>query len=232
MKTKNILNVCGSITKKESLVPVTSNILEHTWVEEANLPYANYYGQVPEKPKSNSLFLFTSKYYSLEEILYSVQNITSCFNLKLNVASATLEINNKQYPAIRVKNFPDYKQLHLLQKCFMQQGILWAQKIHLITEAKAIINKCFELEQIEENIYIDLVEENKGYIFIENYIDRNNFDQTILKIKRNSNCMFFDAVPGGLIIDSQSKNIVRIFSEHLKHELLRCIKDLLKEYLK
>lgn len=230
METKNILKVCGSITKKESLVPITANILEHTWVEEANLPYAHYYGQVPEKPKSNSLFLFTSKYYSLEEVLYSVQNINSCFNQKLNIASATLEINNKQYPAIRIKDFPDYKQLHLLQKCLMQQDIVWAQKLHFITEAKAIINKCFELEQIEENIYIDLIEENKGYIFLEKSINRNNFEKTILKIKQNSNCMFFDAVPGGLIIESQSKDIVRIFSENLNHELLRCIKDLLKKF--
>ena len=58
MKTNKTVTYCGSITKKESLIPLESHILENTWVAEANFPYANYYGQVPAKPKPNSLFLF------------------------------------------------------------------------------------------------------------------------------------------------------------------------------
>ncbi len=224
MKTDETIKVCGSITKKESLIPVNSNILEHSWVAEANLPYANYYGQVPGKAKSNSLFLFTDRFYSLEEVLRFSQGIDDCYTENLYTASATLEFRNRQFPAIRIKNFPDYKHLHLLQNCYAQQGVLFAQKIHFITEVNAVINKCFELKKLDEGIYLDMVEENKGYLFTEKRIDRDNFEKVIVNIRNNSNCRFFDAVPGGFIINSQSKDIIRIFSEQLTLEVLRCIK--------
>ena len=50
---KNLVNLSGSICKNEVLTPLTSNILGHTFVCEATSPYANYYGQVPQKPKPN-----------------------------------------------------------------------------------------------------------------------------------------------------------------------------------
>ena len=59
MKTSNLIKVCGSITKKESLIPVNYNILKNTYDAEANNPYFGYYGMVPEQANPNSLFLFT-----------------------------------------------------------------------------------------------------------------------------------------------------------------------------
>ena len=224
MRTKNLIKVCGSITKTESLIPIQSNILEDTWVAEANLPYAHYYGHMPEKAKPNSLFLFTERFYSLEEVLRFPHGIDRCYTEELNIASATLEHQNKQYPAIRIKNFPDYEHLHLLQNCLALQGVLFAKKVHFITEVKAVISKCFELEELDEGIYLDQTEENKGYLFVQKRIDRDNFDKLILKIKNNSNCRFFDAVPGGFIMNSKSTDMVRIFSEGLDLELLKCIK--------
>ena len=71
MKTDQLIRACGSIVKEESIVPVTSHIAEHTIVAEANKPYSDYYGiapfNMPTKP--NSLFLFTTQYYMLEEVL-------------------------------------------------------------------------------------------------------------------------------------------------------------------
>lgn len=229
MKTNKTVKYCGSITKKESLVPLDSHILENTWVAEANFPYANYYGQVPSKPKPNSLFLFTDRFYSLEEVLWFSNGFDTCYAERLNVASAVLEFQSKQHPAIRLKNFPDYEQIHLLQNCLIQQGIVFSKKTPLVTETIAVINKCFELEEADEGIYIDKVEENKGYITTQKKIDRKNFEKLIFKIRNNSNCPLFDAVPGGFIINSRSVDFIRIFSENLNIDLLKCInRQLLK----
>ena len=86
MKPEKTLKVCGSITKKEPLAPITSNILEHTVVAEANMPYSNYYGRVPDKPQPNSLFLFTERFYTLEEALRLTQNIDICAKNQVNTA--------------------------------------------------------------------------------------------------------------------------------------------------
>ncbi|NQU52949.1 MAG: hypothetical protein HQ522_10470 [Bacteroidetes bacterium] len=223
MKTEKLLKVCGSITKTESLIPIQFNILEQSWIAEANLPYSHYYGQVPKKAKPNSVFLFTKRFFSLEEVLRFSIAIEG-YSDKLNIASATIEHQNRQYPAIRIKKFPDYEHLHLLQKCFVQQGVELGTKVNFVTKAKTVINKCFELQELDEDIYLDNEDENKGYIFVQKRIDRDNFDKLILKVKNNGNCKFFDAVPGGLIIDSKSKDIIRIFAEGLNLELLKCIK--------
>jgi len=230
MKTNKTKKYCGSITKMESLIPLDSHILKNTWVAEANFPYANYYGQIPSKPKPNSIFLFTDRYYSLEEVLWFSNGFDSCYSNNLNIASAVLEFQNKQHPAIRLKNFPDYEQLYLLQNCLINQGIVFSKKTPLVIETRAIISKCFDLEEIEEGIYIDNIEANKGYITSKNKLDRKNFEKLFSKIRNNSNCSFFDAVPGGFIINSRSVDFIRVFSENLDNELLRCIKKQLAKF--
>ena len=120
MKPKKKLKVCGSITKKESLAKITSNIMEHTIVVEANQPYSNYYGKIPEKPEPNSLFLFTERYFTLEEALRFTQNIDICAKNKVNVASAVFLFQNIRVPAIRIKNFPDYQHIKMLQECYVR----------------------------------------------------------------------------------------------------------------
>lgn len=232
MKTENTVSICGSITKTESLIPITSNILKNSWVAEANLPYAGYYGSVPEKINPNSLFLFTKWYYPLEEILRFSQGIKKCNIEKVDIASALLEFRNKQYPAIRVKYFPDYQHLHLLQSCFTLLGVEFAEKIHSLNSAKTIINKCFVMKKLEEGIYFDEIEENKGYFFMEKRIDRDNFRNIVKNIKNNSNCRYFDAVLGITIKNSKPTDFIRIYSDGLNPEILKCIINLFqKEYL-
>jgi hypothetical protein len=231
MKTNKSTTFYGSITKHESLHRIQSNILENTWVAEANLPYSNYYGRVPHQSKPNSLFLFTKSYYTLEEILRVSEFMKTCFNFKVNLASAILEFNGQEFPAVRIKNFPDYQKLHLLQDCFAQQGLQFADEVHFMTEAKAKITKCFELKEIEESIYIDQIEEDKGYIFVQKRINRKTFDSSIKKLKNNSSCKYFDAVPCGFIIDAKTVDVVRIFSESLNPELLQCLKTEIEKYI-
>lgn len=228
METDKLIKVCGSITKKESLINITNNVLEHSWVAEANLPYANYYGHVPEKAKPNSLFLFTERFYTLEEVLRFSQNIDTCYTKNVNMASAIFEYQDKQFPAIRIKNFPNYLNLHLLQDCFAKQGVKFALNKQIRNEVEAIISKCFEFTELEEDIYLDNNEENKGYILVKNRIIRNDFEDVISIIKHNSNCQHFDAVAGGFIINSQAIDMIRVYSEGLNLELLKCIKTQLK----
>ena len=224
MKKENTISFCGSITKTESLIPISSNILTNTWVAEANLPYSSYYGVVLEKIKANSLFLFTNKYYPLDEVLRFAEGFKHCYPDYIDVATATLDFQNKQFPAIRVKNFPDYVNLHLLQNCFTQEGVEFAQKINFRNEAKAVISKCFELIEVDPGIYFDQIEANKGYLFIDGRLNRKNFQDVVQYIKNNSNCRYFDAVIGTFAKDSHTKDFIRIYTEGMNIEVMKCIK--------
>jgi hypothetical protein len=232
MKSTNIIRVCGSIVKKESLAALRNNILENTCVAEANMPYANYYGNVPEKANPNSLFLFTKQYYTLEEVLRFAQKISSCVMENVNVAASILSFQNSQLSAIRIKNFPDYSHLSHIQKCFASQGVEFAKKIYFESEALVKTNKCFILEEIDEGIYMDNTEENKGYILIDKLLNQEEFIILSAQLKNNCSCCLFDAAKGGIIVDSEVKEIFRVYSEKLELAHLKCIQTEINKILK
>ena len=119
MKATNLISVCGSITKKESLLPVTYNILKNSCVVEANMPYSGYYGLTPGQATPNSLFLFTEHHYSLEEVLRFSQNIESCYLKNVKIASASVGFGGSTLCAIRVKYFSEYTHIHLILICLV-----------------------------------------------------------------------------------------------------------------
>ena len=224
MKTNNIIKACGSIVKEESLIQVDYNILENTCVAEANEPYSDYYGRFPGQINPISLFLFTTHYYSLEEVLRFAQNIDSFYMENVNVATAWLNFAHHKYSAIRVKYFPDYEHIHLLQRCCIKEGVEFIKKVHMSDFALVKTNKCFVLEESEEGIYIDKNEDHKGYITIPHQVNANEFADILIEIKNNDDCELFDAAMGAIIIDSKATEIVRIYSESLNLTLLKCIK--------
>lgn len=220
---KNLVNLSGSICKNEVLTPLTSNILEHTFVCEASSPYANYYGQVPQKPKPNSLFLFTKKFYYIDQILSCAQYVEKCLLDEINIASAIIEHRGKQYPAIRIKHFPDYKNLPELQKCMLSHDVEFAEKLHINGETRACINKLFVLEKIEPGIYMDLVEDHKGYFMYDAKITTKQFSELMCLIRNNPSCILFDAVQGQILQDGNVLDMVRIFAEGLDIDTLKCL---------
>jgi hypothetical protein len=231
MKTNNLVKACGSIIKKESLIPVDYNILKHTCVAEANEPYSGYYGMFPGQPTPISLFLFTAHYYSLEEVLRFAQNIDSCYMEKVNVAAAMLNFGHHEYAAIRVKYFPDYEHIHLLQSCCIKQGVEFIKKVHMSDSATVRVNKCFVLEELDNGIYLDKKEDHKGYITIPKQISPDEFSNILVEIRNNDECELFDAALGAMIIDARATDIVRIYAEGLSQNLLRCIKDKFAKFI-
>lgn len=226
MKTNNLINVCGSITKKESLNLVDYNILKNTCVAEANEPYSGYYGKRPGPGKSapNSLFLFTARYYSLKEVLRLAQDLDLHYNEKVNIAPARLTFGHGEYNAIRVKHFPDYKNIHLLQENCIKEGIKFIKKVQISDQTIVKVDKCFVLEEAEEGIYLDKMDEREGYITIPQRFSNSEFSDILITIRNNHDCELFDAVMGAMIIDSKTVEIVRIYAENLNLRLLKCIK--------
>ncbi|WP_372947190.1 hypothetical protein [Mariniphaga sp.] len=224
MESEKILKVCGSITKKESLALITSNILENTVVAEADMPYSNYYGRIPDKPQPNSLFLFTEGFYTLEEALRLTQNIDICAKNKVNTASAIFLHQGHHIPAIRIRNFPDYQHLKMLQECYIKLGVKFARKVQLEKEAVVTVSKCFFLEDKGDGIFFDKQEKHEGYINLPKRPELSKFEKLMEKVKNNSDCLFFDGAIGGLIIDGKVQDIMRVYSEHLDLKMLTCIK--------
>ena len=227
MKTKQLIQVCGSIIKEESIALITANIAKNTIVAEANMPYSNYFGVAPfnMQTKPNSLFLFTVPYYSLQEVLRFARLIDLSCMQTLNIAVSILNFTNEHYPAIRIKNFPDYAMIHKLQECFMEQGVEFAKKVHIGDRAIIRTNKCFSLEEVCKNLFIDHLQERTAYIALSKLINQKFFKQMIANIRNNSGCPMFDAAMGAIILDSGITDIIRVYSGHLDVEMLKFIQE-------
>lgn len=225
MKTDRLFHVCGSIVKEESIVPVTSHIVTHTVVAEANKPYSDYYGIAPfnKLSKPYSLFLFTLEYYTLEEALRFASLIDMCCTLNLNIAVSVLNFGTENHPAIRIKNFPDYQKIETLQQCFMEQGVKFPRKVELKEKAVIKTSKCFTLENIGDNLYLDHKQTTTGYIALPGLVGNKDYKEVINSIRNNLNSPLFDAARCTLILDGKVTDVVRIYSEQINPDLLRMI---------
>lgn len=233
MKTTNIIETHGSITKNESLTPIKYRILENTVVAEAGDPYADYYGIVPHIMTPNSLFMFTKHYYSLDQLLLVTCEMAKFFGYtkKLDIATSILDFIDHYHYAIRVRDFPDYEHIHWLQTCYKSEGIEFIRKVHLLESAKVTVFKCFKLECLEQGIYLDKDNDHKGYFTITRKINSDEFEDILINLRNNDDCPLFDAAMGTFDIDSKTKNMIRIFSENLNPSLLRCAKEKFSRYI-
>lgn len=226
---ENILHLNGIIIKYEKLNQIPLKTPENVYVAEASTPYADYYGQVPQVAKPNSIFLFTKKFYFLEQLICYSSSVEKCLFERINIASALVESAGKQYPAIRIKNFPDYSQLEKLQKCLNEKNVEFLAKLHLEDKVKTIVSKPFVLKELEQNFYLDQVEDHKGYFVVDKHFSPEEFEQSIKQIRNNGVCKLFDAEQGAIYDNGKITHIIRIFSESLNLEMLKCLE---KRFLK
>lgn len=221
---ENIVKVSGLIVKSEKLIPVDIETSDHACIAEASNPYANYYGQVPQKAAPNSLFFFTQRFYYLEEIKGLAHRVKRCLSEKINLASATIDHKDKHYPAIRIKHFPDYKQLPDLHSCLYTQRVKFAQKPLILGEVTTRISKFFTLKETEPGFFMDGDEENEGYFTHTKEISGNDLISVINRIRNSTDCKLFDAAYGAFIYNGEVTPMIRIYAEGIDLALLKCIK--------
>lgn len=227
MKTSRIIETQGSITKNEALNSVDFKVLKNTYVAEASAPYPDYYGKVPQIAAPNTLYLFTKNFYLLNEVLKTSCDMAEYFGYtkKLDVATSILDFVDYYHFAIRVKNFPDYINIHWLQECFSSEGIIFLSKVRLLEVARVTVFKQFRIEKLEAGIFLDKDNDHKGYICIPGQISTVEFDEILLDLRNNAKCELFDAAIGSLKINRKTESIIRIYSENLNTKLLRCAKQ-------
>ena len=221
---EKLMSVPGLIVKTEILNPVHAELLPDTCVLEATNPYANYYGEQPEKSKPNSLFLVTANFYFLEEVLGFASELEKHTGQKANLASAQINLGQKQLPAIRVKNYPDYRQLKNLQHFLACKDVIFARKQSLSGKAKVVTSKLFTLETLENGFFGDKNDPNEGYFTTSKQLFYSDFDPVQVHIKNNTDCRLFDAAPGKLILAGQAVEMVRVYAKNIDLPLLKCLK--------
>lgn len=239
MKANIILETEGSITQKETLVPIEYRTLGNSLVLEAESPYANYYGRVPYLCAPNTLFLLTKKFCKLDELLkISCEMKGFCSYIKkLDVATSILDFTDHYNYAIRIRDFTDYDHIHWLQSCYHSKGGAdFHRKVHLSKHATVTTFKRFKLEEMADGVYLDKTNDHRAYVIIPWPINSEIFSEKLINLRNNNDCVLFDAALGTIDIDLKQQNMIRVCSENLNIGLLKSIQQkftepLLKEKL-
>lgn len=227
MMTNNKIETNGSITKNEFLTPVDYKILENTCVSEAREPYADYYGKMPNLSNPNSLYLFTKRFYTLDEVQQITCEMHEFFGYtkKLDVATSIFDFIDHYHYALLIKDFPDYNYIEWLQTCYKAEGVAFCKRVHILESAQVTVFKRFSLEKLDEGIYFDKDNTHKGYICLPRQISSGEFTDGLISIRNNTKCALFDAAKGSINIGPNPKYIIRIYSEKLNAALLLCVKQ-------
>ena len=221
---KVIIETVGTISKKEDLVFFDNpkNILAF----ETAHAYPGYNGIVPQNYDPNSVFLITKERYLTEKIFKVSQKIRSKVNFSFNAAFATVKYQNKDYPAIRLKDLENYSFMSELLNEYVEQGVLF-EKAKSVKAFNTLIHvtKGFHLKPMENSCYKDLADDQMYYFEIPEDISWDKFEKIITDIKYNATDKNFDAALSLLYRVQKIVYAVRIYKKSLSVEELDFIKD-------
>lgn len=228
MAEKITIETFGSITKFEQLHTLDSNILDNTFVLETGKPFPGYHGEnLPSDPIPQHIFLVTKKEYLQDNILRISQKIKQYFKHSFSARQGELHIFNSKLSCIRVIDLPNFKLISELQSCYQSEGIEFMRKRTYNKPGLINVNKYFELREIEEGIYTDLIDTQMFYLEIPIQLNWKLFEQITLSIKNNIDNRNFDAALG-VLYRKDLTDVVRIYEKECSLDKLKLIR---KKYL-
>lgn len=226
MNAKNTIETIGYILKEEKLATLTHSILPNTFVVETQAPYPGYHGKdlpgaitVPE-----FVFFVTKKKYTTEQIERMAKNIRKYFDEFIDVARAEINVYNKTYTSIRIKDCKDLKRITELQSCFKSEGVDFDKSRAVDTTGLINIQKHFYIEETSEGIYRDLEDANSFYVQIPVRLNWEQFRAITLKIKNAQETSNFDAALGLFYRRNGVVDVVRIYDKEPSPEKLNDIR--------
>lgn len=227
------IQTIGGVAKEESLFSLTSHVMENTFVLENDEPYPGYHGKnLPGGTKPFSVFFITREKYSTEKILRLNQKIRKYFNHPFDAVPGIICIRNESLPCIRIRGIDNYEYVEDLQKSFFSEGVRFLKKKNMKAEAVITLNKLFDIEPIEKNIYKDHDEPLTFYIRISQQVSYEKFRQLTFRVKNNidKDKVNFDAALTA-IYTKDVMDAVRIYGKDINIEWLKLILKIYEEEL-
>jgi hypothetical protein len=216
----------GTIIKEETVKSLQKKTIPNTAVLEVEDSYPGYYGLSDQPAQPNFIYLLTKKEYPFEEVKRMEKKIKSQCKEKFHISSAMLEIQNKLWPAIRIKNLKTYAHLEDIMDFLQDEDVEFIQT-KKIYDFKSIIktDKVFWVEEVKKGIYLDQDEREIGYIRLPKSLKWKSFETVTFMVKNNWLGKGFDAALGHFNRHKGVEEVVRIYTRENSVELLETIRE-------
>lgn len=206
------IETMGYIKKQVKLTTVENNILLNTLVLESIHPFPGYHGEnLPEKPCPRSLFLLVEKDYSWEEITRISKKIKQSFKHDFNISHGNIYFKNTTYSCIRIKYLKSFTFIPELQSLMKEQGVNFLKKKDINETGLIVINKHFNIQEVDEGIYSDTEEPVKFYLELPVKLSWDIFKDFTRTVKNNIVNNNFDVAQGVFYRKKGIIDVIRIY---------------------
>ncbi|MFP4018042.1 MAG: hypothetical protein ACLFUH_02235 [Bacteroidales bacterium] len=221
MNKNNVLSASGTITKKEIVCSVKVKSSVESLVLESIDPF-------PDVDTKHKKRYKVPKYYYIgitphhldQDILISARNAERQVDTELHSAIGEINIDGETYRIIRLKNISG-KTLEEVLTAYKQYGLelkTFEKNIH--SPAIICTKKFFYLEEIDQGFFLDLDEEEKGYVEVPNKLNWEKFEKITGKVKPECKNPAFDGAIGNISKHGVSQDVIRIYHPELDKEKL------------
>ena len=215
-----MLETFGSIIKEEQVVTIESGILPNTFVLENLGSFPGYYGaNMAPHDKPDTIFLVTRKRYPTEDIFRITHEIRKRTGIMFDGSSASININNNEYSAIRLRHLAGFENIVEIQRYFIEAGITFAKLKRIEGIAVIQIKKIFKVHSVVEKILKD-EDEDMYYLKIDRQFSWTYFRSITTQVRNNISLPAFDAALA-VIYGSEVLDLIRIYSTSLTVEELQ-----------
>ena len=235
MKSNQIIETTGSITKVETLTDVEQHILSNTLVLISENPFPGYgvRRSIEGNTLLNPVYLILMYRYFPEKI----ERISKIMRHKYencNFSCGEIVIQNTIFPCIRVKGLTCYELIPQIQTDYKNNDIKFMSFKKINNEGNIKVFKHFKITEITDGIYRDLYEGEKIYFIIPNQINWKLLKYITHNIKEKMANSDFDAALGIINRFTGPEDVIRILDRNktLKRSLEiknKYIKELKKE---
>lgn len=234
MEPQNAIEVFGTITKCETVLTITDKVLPGSLVFEAIAPFPGYYHEEPNCAKPVYMYLALQEQYPLIDMIRATEKVEKAFDERFDAGKGFVRIYNDTYNVLRVRHLKRYDLIGKLQQAYQEQGICFLQKTMRGLEEIAQIRvvKFFNLEKLDDGIYLDIRENFHAYLEIPKYYEWEDFNSLTDKVKYNWEESKFDAAMGAFHYNGKLHEFVRIYSNKLSLSYLQQLRRLYLQKIK
>lgn len=232
MEQNKKMEVFANLTKKVTIASVEDKVLPGSLVFEALNQFPGYYHDGPIPAQPIYLYLVLERQYPLEEVLRATQSIEKEFaNWRFDAGKGYMHLGSQFLNVIRLRHLPELELVGKIQEAYLQKGIdfLMNKRLRGKLEAEIKIVKFLNLEILDDGIYVEVEDENFGYIEIPKYLSYDVFSKVSMDVKYNWDGHEFDAASGSFYKDGKLTEFVRILSNKNDKEYLSSLRSLYLE---
>lgn len=236
MKNNEVQAYFGNLTKEETLFCIESDlIIKDSCVLESRTPFFGYFMDSPQVEKPRYLYLMLENPVNFIEAQRLILSVSKSSSMNIDAVLAQISLpGNPDMQALRLRDLPQYGQLHIVQQQFRDAGLVFRkhQKGAEFENAFVTLEKFFFLEMIEEGLYFDARQAHHGYFIIPEEIKWEDFKKLTKEAKYDTQLLSFDAARATVYTDNKLMDLVRIYRNNIDLGFLKKIRDRYYQLLK